>query len=391
LKISQSAPCIMNPDSSSYVWVETLPALHDLIPHLEQASTIGVDLEADSLFHYFEKVCLVQIATPRDSFILDPLSLKDLSSLQPVFSNSGIRKIFHGADYDIRLLNRDFGLEVRNLFDTQLACRFLGLAETGLEAVLRERFQVALNKKFQRADWSQRPLPRNMLEYAALDGRYLIPLAHILKKELEDKSRLTWVEEECRLLSQVRFSPPNLGPLFLKVKGASHLNPRSLTVLEALLSFREREAQQHDRPPFKIVSNEALLELAKSTPLNLEELEGLKILSPKQINRFALPVLSLIQETLQVPQEKLLTFPRKEKNSVGLREGRKIKALKEWREKQAKALGLEPGIVINTLLLTALALKNPQTLEEMAGIPGMKRWQWETFGVELLRTLKQTI
>ena len=378
----------MNPESSSYVRVETLPALHGLIPHLEQSSIIGVDLEADSLFHYFEKVCLIQIATPQASYILDPLSLKDLSPLRPIFFNSNICKIFHGADYDIRLLNRDFGLEVRNLFDTQLACRFLGLSETGLEAVLRERFQVALNKKFQRADWSQRPLPQNMLEYAALDGRYLIPLAHILKQELEGKNRLNWVEEECRLLSQVRFSPPHQGLFFIKVKGASHLNPRSLTVLEALLSFREREAQESDRPPFKIIGNEALLELARSTPLTPEELAGLKTLSPKQTHRFGQAVLSVIQKTLQVPQEKFLTYPRKERNPVGLREGRKIKALKEWREKQAKALGLEPGIVISTLLLTVLALKNPQTLEEMAGIPGMKRWQWETFGVELLETLR---
>jgi ribonuclease D len=381
----------MNSDSSSYVWVETLPALHGIVPSLEQASNIGVDLEADSLFHYFEKVCLIQIATPQASYILDPLSLKDLSSLKPVFSNSRICKVFHGADYDIRLLNRDFGLEVRNLFDTQLACRFLGLPETGLEAVLRDRFQVALNKKFQRADWSQRPLPGNMLEYAALDGRYLIPLAHILKGELEEKSRLTWVEEECRLLSQVRFSPPNQGPLFLRVKRASHLNPRMLTVLEALLSFREREAQQSDRPPFKIISNEALLDLAKSTPTNPEDLEGLKILSPKQTNRFGLTVLSIIQETLQVSQEKLLTFPRKDRNAVGPKEGRKLKALKEWREKQAKALGLEPGILMSTSLLTTMALKNPQTLEEMTGIPGMKRWQHETFGSELLFILKRKV
>jgi len=129
------------------------------------------------MYHYFEKVCLLQIATESVSYVLDPLALRDLSALKPVFSNPRIRKVFHGADYDIRSLSRDFGFEVENLFDTQMACKFLGLQETGLEALLRERFQVELNKKFQRADWSKRPLSRDMLEYAAMDGNYLIPLA----------------------------------------------------------------------------------------------------------------------------------------------------------------------------------------------------------------------
>ena len=156
---------------------------------LGRAKIIGVDLEADSLYHYYEKVCLLQIATETDSFVLDPLALRDLSSLRPVFSDPRIRKVFHGADYDIRSLYRDFHLEVENLFDTQLACRFLGLQETGLEAVLRNRFQVELNKKYQRADWSKRPLSPEMVEYAAMDGYYLIPLSRMLERELEEKGR----------------------------------------------------------------------------------------------------------------------------------------------------------------------------------------------------------
>ena len=110
------------------------------------------------MYHYFEKVCLLQISTESASYILDPLALRDLSALQPVFSNPRIRKVFHGADYDIRSLYRNFQIEVENLFDTQSACKFLGLRETGLEALLRSRFHVQLNKKYQRADWSRRPL-----------------------------------------------------------------------------------------------------------------------------------------------------------------------------------------------------------------------------------------
>ena len=142
----------------SFEWIETLPSLEEVAQILGQAKIIGVDLEADSMHHYFEKVCLLQIATESACYVMDPLAVKDLSVLRPVFSNARIRKVFHGADYDIRSLHRDFRLEVENLFDTQLACLFLGLRETGLEALLRSRFQVDLNKKYQRADWSQRPL-----------------------------------------------------------------------------------------------------------------------------------------------------------------------------------------------------------------------------------------
>jgi ribonuclease D len=232
----------MNGDTFSHEWIETLPRLEGAARILGQAKIIGVDLEADSMHHYFEKVCLLQIAMESASYVMDPLALKDLSVLRPVFSDPGIRKIFHGADYDVRSLYRDFGFEVENLFDTQLACKFLGFRENGLEALLRSRFHVELNKKYQRADWSQRPLSPEMVEYAAMDSRYLIPLARMLEKELEEKGRYSWVEEECLFMAKVRFMPPSHASLYLKVKGAFRLDPRSLAVLEALLGFRDAQA-----------------------------------------------------------------------------------------------------------------------------------------------------
>src|SRR4030042_3966965 len=129
----------MDGNKLSYEWIETLPRLEGIARILGQAKIIGVDLEADSFYHYFEKVCLIQIATESASYVIDPLALKDLSALHHVFSNPRIRKIFHGADYDIRSLYRAFRFEVENLFDTQLACKFLGLRVGGLEEVLRRR------------------------------------------------------------------------------------------------------------------------------------------------------------------------------------------------------------------------------------------------------------
>jgi ribonuclease D len=365
-------------------WIETLPRLEEAIRILGQAKIIGVDLEADSMYHYFEKVCLLQISTESSSYIMDPLALRDLSALRPLFSNPRIRKVFHGADYDIRSLHRNFQIAVENLFDTQSACKFLGLRETGLEALLRSRFHVELNKKYQRADWSQRPLSPEMVEYAAMDGRYLIPLARMLEKELEEKNRLAWVEEECLLLSKVRFMPPNHAPLYLRVKGAFRLDPRSLAVLAALLEFREIQAQELDLPPARVLRNELLLELAVKKPLSLEELEKGEILSRGQSGRYGTRLLQEIHRALALPKENLPVYPREARPDLSTSVRKRVKALKAWREMRAKHLGLEPGILMNNELINALALKNPRSIKEMGEIPGLKKWLEIHFGQEIL-------
>jgi len=374
----------MDGNKFSYEWIETLPRLEGAARILGQAKVIGVDLEADSLYHYFEKVCLIQIATEVASYVIDPLALRDLSALHPVFCDPRIRKVLHGADYDIRSLYRDFQLEIENLFDTQVACKFLGLRESGLEALLRSRFHVELNKKYQRADWSQRPLSPEMVEYAAMDGMYLIPLARMLEKELEEKSRLSWVEEECLFLTKVRFTPPNHAPLYLKVKGAFLLDPRSLVVLEALLEFREAQAQKSDLPPFKVLRNEPLLELATKKPLRREELETEKVLSRKQIDRYGTRLLHEIHRAMAIPDEDLPVYPREAKQNLSSPVRKRVKALKKWRDMRAKNLGMEPGILLNNALVNGLALKNPRSIKEMEEIPGLKRWLQDHFGREIL-------
>ncbi|MCX5905698.1 MAG: HRDC domain-containing protein [Deltaproteobacteria bacterium] len=377
----------MDVNNYSYEWVETLSHLEQIAKVLEQAEIIGFDLEADSMYHYFEKVCLIQVATENTSYVLDPLAVKDLSPLNPIFSNPRIRKVFHGADYDIRSLYRDFQIKVENLFDTQLACKFLGFKETGLEALLRSRFHVDLNKKFQRADWSERPLSPEMVEYAAMDGRYLISLARMLEKELNEKSRLSWVEEECRLMTQVRFTGPNHEPLYLRVKGASHLDPRSLAVLEALLQFREAQAKKMDRPPFKVIRNEALLELAQKKPLALEELEACKVLSQKQVDRYGTRMLQEIPRVLAIPDQDLPAYPREARRVLPPPLQKRIKALKTWRDMRANHLGMEPGVLLNNSLIHSVALKNPRSKKEMEEVPGLKKWLQDQFNQEILAVL----
>ncbi|MEJ2168536.1 MAG: ribonuclease D, partial [Desulfobacterales bacterium] len=226
--------------------IDTFDGLENLVEAIDNENTIGVDLEADSMYHFKEKVCLIQIAACSINAVIDPLMVQDLSPLKPLFKKPQIQKIFHGADYDIRSLYRDFHITINNLFDTELASRFLGYSETSLEAVLKNKFDVTLNKKYQRKDWSKRPLSQDMIAYAAKDARYLLPLAESLSTELDNKNRLEWVREECEILSRVRPNTDNTEPLYMHFKGAGRLDSRSLAVLESLLQYRRKIAQKKD-------------------------------------------------------------------------------------------------------------------------------------------------
>ncbi len=371
----------------TYKLIETSDELSGIIEELEKHDAVAVDLEADSMFHYKEKVCLVQMATTHHNFVIDPLKIQDLSPLRPLFNNPGIQKIFHGADYDVRSLYRDFQIVIQNMFDTQLASRFLGDKATGLEAVVHKRFNVRLNKKFQKKDWSERPLPEKMVEYAARDTFYLIPLMEMLKKELRDKGRLDWVWEECELLSRVRAMQGNGEPLFLRFKGAGQLSHRRLGVLEAVLQFRAKLAEEKDRPLFKVFSNMSAMKLAASAPCTMQELKQTKALSPKQVNMFGASLVSVIREALSVSFDKLPSYPHKKPPMLDPNVPGRVKALKSWRDSYAKKLNIDSSIIIPKNIMITLAVKKPKNLNELEQIDELKNWQKKDFGKNIIEVL----
>ena len=221
----------MQQDSEfQFEFVDTPSGLDAVLKSLRGAEAIAVDLEADSMFHFQEKVCLIQIASNRHLFIVDPVPIVDLSAIKPLFKNRRIKKVFHGSDYDVRSLFRDFDIDIHNLFDTELASRFLGFQQSGLNAMLQTFFNVKLEKKYQKKDWSMRPLPEAMISYAAKDVHHLLPLAKLLEEQLAEKNRLTWVHEECDLLSRVRPNATNVKPLYLSFKGAGRLPPVAASI-----------------------------------------------------------------------------------------------------------------------------------------------------------------
>lgn len=371
-----------------YEFIDNKTDLQKIAGLFEKEKTIAVDLEADSMFHFKEKVCLIQIASKNLTVVIDPLKINDLSPLIPAFANPVIRKIFHGSDYDVRSLHRDHLIEVNNLFDTELASRFLGIPETGLGAVLGNRFGVQLDKSYQKKDWSMRPLPPEMIEYGASDVAYLLPLADLLDSELTEKKRVEWVEEECDLLSRVRVPEQNGNPLFLRVKGAGRLDRRSLGVLEPLLEMRRDIAEKKDKPLFKILSNASLLTISKLRPVNIDALKECRVFSPKQTKIFGKEILETVEKAMAIPEKDLVAYPRKKKHIVKPGIPKIAQEIKDWRDSVANDLGLEPSILFNKALLTAIAIKKPETLDDFEGVKGIKKWQIKEFGNQIIDILK---
>lgn len=368
-----------------YDLIDTPSALERLAAELAQADAVAVDLEADSMFHYRERVCLIQMALPGGrNVLIDALALEDLSPLKPLFRDSAVRKIFHGADYDVRSLYRDFGIRIHGLCDTQLASRFLGYKETGLEAVLKNLFGVALDKKFQRKDWSQRPLPPEMLDYAVSDVCYLRPLADRLEKELRELGRLTWVREECRILSQVRPAAFDERPLFMSCKGAGRLDPRGLAVLEGLLAFRRDLARQKDRPLFKVFGHEALVRIAELKPVDEEALAAAAVLSATQRERYGREILQIVKAAMKLPASQLPTYPRRRPEPIPPAAAGRLEALRRWRDNKARELKLDPALVCSKAALIAVALRRPRSPEELEAVCELRQWQRRVFGAELI-------
>jgi len=375
--------------SSLVPLIETTPDLKKALKGIESEKRVGFDLEADSMYHFSEKVCLLQVASKNTAFAIDTVKLRDLSVLKPLFIRKDVMKIFHGADYDVRSLFRDFGIEIKNLFDTELASRFLGIKETGLEAVLRNRFDLKLEKKYQKKDWSQRPLSADMLNYALNDVRHLVSLSEILEKELDDIGRLSWVEEECEILCRVRSSEDNGDPLFLKFKGAGKLKPETLAVLEALLRFRKEAAQKKDRPLFKIMGNNSILKLAETKPDSLKKIMNTDALSQRQLDIYGKDLVGVISKAVKIPENMLPVYPRKTAFYVSESAARRIEALKIWRDKKAVKLNIDPGLLLNKSLISTIGVQNPNDPAGLGAIKEMKNWQRREFGDEIIRALRR--
>jgi ribonuclease D len=353
---------------------------------LAQAPQVAVDTESNSLFAYHEQVCLIQFSIPGKDYLVDPLALTDLSSLAPVFSDPRIEKIFHAAEYDIICLKRDFGFQFSNLFDTMLAARILSRPEIGLGAVLEAEFGITLDKRYQRANWGQRPLPSELLAYGQMDTHFLIELRERLYGALVEQGRWELAQEDFKRLASVegngRTLPDDPQAACLRMSGINDLTPQQLAILVELCRYRDRIARQLNRPLFKVIGDRTLIELAAVFPASLGDLRRVYGLSPRMIDRHGQALLQAVARGMKAPPVHLPRHPRPDDAYLN-----RLDVLRQWRKSTGEKMGMPSDVILPRDLLTALAERNPKSSAELEDVLKESPWRLANWGPAILKIL----
>jgi ribonuclease D len=368
------------------VWVDTQPALNEMLDHLWDSQVIAVDTESDSLYVYYEKICLIQFSVPHVDYLVDPLAV-DVSTLGDLFVDGNYEKVFHAAQYDIVCLKRDYGFTFLNLFDSMLAARLLGWKRYGLGNILHDQFGVQLDKRMQRYNWGTRPLSNEALNYARLDTHFLLPLREMQLAELRANGRLDEAQQAFQRQTRVEptskvFNPDD----FWRITGARDLLPVEQAVLRRLFIFRDRYARKLDRPPFKVMNDATLVRLAQARPADQRSLSNVKGLSHHMRHRAAGKLLEVIAEGLSATPP---SYPHSQQRRPDDKTLARYEALRAWRKRIAGARGVEPDVILSNSTLMALARRAPATAQALAGVKALDDWQRSTYGEELLRVLNQ--
>lgn len=376
-----------------YVHVRDLSEAEGLARDLRASRRFALDCEAAGFHRYSDRLCLLQITTAQATYIVDPLSFDPSELLRAPLEDPEVEIVMHGADFDLRLLDRDLGIQLRGLFDTQVAAAMLGESALGLQALLEGRLTVSLSKKYQRADWAERPLIDGMLDYAADDTRYLLPLADLLVQDLERADRTAWAKEECESLeaSAVASTDDEPEDPVTRVKGARDLSPREVTALREALVWRDRLARERDRATFRIVGDQPLLEAVVTRPLDTRELAEIKGFPKGMARGEGEELLDRFDKVAQLPDAELIPYPKNHRRGPG-RPPPEVEELadrlKAVRNRRAEALGLDRGMLLPNAALIAIAIASPQDLEAMARVEGVRRWQVEAVGPAMLEVLR---
>ncbi len=372
-----------------YRYLDSQREFDAFLKRIGKEPLLAVDTEAASFHRFVDRIYLIQVSTRSDTAIIDPLTVPDVVGLGSIIADPKVEAVFHDADYDLRILDRDYGFHARGLFDTRVAAQLLGEPAVGLAALLEKYVGVTLDKKYQRADWSRRPLPPEMLEYAATDTRYLLTLRERLRERLTALGRLAWAEEEFARLEGVRWTPPESnGAGFLRLKGARALDRRALAVLRELVAWREAIAADLDRASFRVVSNEVLVALATDPPRSVEALHRTRGLAPRLVAERGPSLLEAVGRALSLPDRDLPRFPRAQRRTPDPAFDQAVDRLKRVRNDAARRLALDPGVLCPKGTLEAVARARPKAAAALAVIPEVRRWQVEVLGPEFLKALE---
>lgn len=349
---------------------------------------LAMDTEAAGYHRYRDRVCLVQISTRTDTWVVDALAV-DIALLDRVLSDERTEVVLHDADYDLRLLARDHGLRVARLFDTKVAAQLLGQRAIGLAGLTEQFLGVQLDKTHQRADWARRPLTRQQLEYAADDTRYLPALRDRLAEELITAGRMDWALEEFAL--RVSAPPANAEPraeAFWKLRNTRDLRGKQLAVLRAVHGWRDAKARTRDVAPFRVLSNDAVVGIARDCPVSRKALASVAGMPASLVDRHAGELLGVVRRALRSDPE---TWPVRKRRprppppDAALDE--RIERLKGVRDRMADDLGLERGFLMPRAQLEDIARKRPDSVVALKELADVRNWQVDVLGGQILRAL----
>ena len=369
-------------------YLDTPDAVDRFLESISHVDMLALDTEGASYHRFVDRIYLLQLSTREQSAILDPLPIGTPAGLGRLLESPEVEVVFHDADYDLRLLQQDYGWVTRNIFDTRIAAQLLGLKAFGLAALLERYFDVKLDKKHQRADWSMRPLTQDMLDYAAQDTLNLLALRDRLKEELVRAGRWHWAQEEFGLLEGTRWAAEDPATGFMRMKGARDLNRRELAVLRELVPWRDQIAQRSDKATFRVIGNEQLLAIAKEQPTSKGELGRIKGVPRGVIERNGDELLAAVARGMAVPEGELPRFPKAPRWDRDPDFDARASALKTVRDAAAQRLELDPGVLGARDRLEAVARRNPATMDELREVKELRRWQVEVMGEDFLRALE---
>lgn len=369
------------------VYIDTPWAADQCLAALAGAGAVALDTEGASFHRFVDRIYLLQLSTRSQSAIIDPLAAGPLTALGTILEDPAIEIVFHDADYDLRLLHQDYRWHVTNIFDTRVAAQLLGIRAFGLAALLERYFGVKLDKQHQRADWSMRPLTPGMLDYAAQDTRYLLDLRERLADEIRAKGRWSWATEEFSRLEGTHWLAEDPADAFLRVKGARDLSRRELAILRELVPWRDAVAAELDRATFRVVGNEALLEIARQAPDNRETLGAIKGMPRGMVESRSADILRAVRRGVDAPDDTLPRFPKAPRWDRDPDLDERVTRLKVVRDATAARLDLDPGVLCSRERLEAVARRQPHSIEELAAMPELRQWQAAELGPEFLKTL----
>ncbi len=371
-----------------YTWIDTPKTLDDFIQHLHTQDVVAVDTESDSLYSYFEKVCLVQFTTASGDYILDPLAV-DMSALASFFASEDIEKVFHAAEYDVLSLKRDYGFQFNKLFDTMIAAKILGWSKFGLGNILNARFHVKNNKRFQQYNWGQRPLAQKALQYARLDTHYLLRLRTIQLQELKGKKRLQEAQAAFKRVARQNSPPRVFDPDgFWRIKGAKSLSPQQQAILQALFVYRDECARKLDRPPFKVINNHTMVQLALAQPKTPAALKSFKGIGNFFVHHCGTKTLNIFNTARPSPPR----YAKKHSNNKASEAAIcRYEYLRQWRNSLAQHRGVEPDVILSNDVLLRIAKANPSGTQELKQLNILGQWQFNTYAKILIDALGKTV